>query len=93
MPAVTTRLEPGRLRRGAQLAIRRVGPRRYVVAGSNAPWFVDLDQDPPCGCEDNFYRGKRVGKCKHEYAALLQERDPAALEALARVYEVRLRSA
>lgn len=82
MPSLSC-VEPARLMRGAVLPIRRVGPAQYVVAGSRAPWFVDLNTDPPCSCEDLYFKGERIGHCKHIWAARLQERDPVAVNALA----------
>jgi len=86
-------IEPGRLMRAAQLGIRHVGARRYVVAGSDAPWMVDLDVDPPCYCPDAEYRPQYQGKCKHTLAALLQEHDPPTLWAYATILESRARYA
>lgn len=74
--------ESGRLLRAAERPIRKVGPGRYVVAGTKAPWFVDLNVDPPCACEDSYYRGRKVGMCVHTLACRLQEREPALVAAL-----------
>lgn len=85
-------IEPGRLMRGCALPVRRVGPGRYVVAGTRAPWYVDVTVDPPCDCEDAFYRGvERVGPCKHEIAARLQEREPMLMWSLELMLEQRAR--
>lgn len=88
-PARTPVYEIGRLSRGAALPVRQVGPGRYVVAGSRAPWFVDVTVDPPCDCPDLYYRGSAVGYCKHAIAALLQEREPMLMQALEVVLEQR----
>lgn len=76
--------EPGRLARAKDLAIEKVGPRQYRVRGQDEPFYmVDLDVDPPCYCADQENRGKQIGgKCKHVLAALLQEHNPALMQAL-----------
>jgi hypothetical protein len=77
-------IEPGRLRRAADLGVTPIGPRRYAVQGSVAPWIVDLDNATPCRCPD-AERRTTVGPCKHLLASMLAERIPAAVEALKRL--------
>lgn len=72
--------EPGRLRRAAVLACKRIGPRQYRVRGQHQPYYdVDLDGDQPCYCRDAEYRGL---VCKHEMRARLAEGDPKLMLAL-----------
>lgn len=77
--------EDGRLLRGAERPVRKVGPRQYAVAGTRTIWFVNLDLDVPCECPDAQYRHTRVGVCLHEASARLQEGEPLLLEALQRL--------
>jgi hypothetical protein len=72
--------EPGRLRRAATLAVKRLGPTRFAVRGQEEPVYrVDLAVDPPCYCKDSEYHGRG---CKHELAARLHSGDMALVQAL-----------
>jgi hypothetical protein len=88
---VLEKVEPGRLRRGADRAVKKIGAAQYVVQGTREPWIVDLESDVPCTCPDAQYR-TTVGPCLHLWAALLQQRVPAAVQALAMLHEQRLRA-
>lgn len=81
--------EDGRLLRGADRPVRQVGPRQYMVAGTKAIWYVNLDLDVPCECPDAQYRHTNVGMCLHECAARLQEREPLLVTALGALLERR----
>ena len=72
--------EPGRLRRAAQLAVRRLGPHQYRVRGQDEPHYdVNLELDTPCTCADAWHRGRG---CKHELAGRLHDGDMALIQAL-----------
>jgi hypothetical protein len=72
--------EPGRLRRGAARAVKKIGPRQYRVAGNEQPYYdVSLDTDPPCYCKDAEYHGRG---CCHELAARLHDGDAALIMGL-----------
>lgn len=74
-------IEPGRLRRGAELAIRQLGQGEYAVQGSKSIRYVNLNIDTPCDCEDTQYRAHK-GPCKHVLACQLQERDYSTMKNL-----------
>ena len=72
--------EPGRLRRGAARAVKKVGPRQYRVRGNHEPyWDVNLDLDTPCCCPDAQFHGRG---CLHELAARLHDGDAALIMGL-----------
>jgi uncharacterized Zn finger protein len=72
--------EPGRLRRAAQLAVKRLGPMQFRVRGQDEPFYdVNLEIDTPCTCMDAYHHGRG---CKHELAARLQNGDLALIQAL-----------
>ena len=81
--------EPGRFARAVSLAVTKLGPRQYRVAGQDEPHYdVSLDADPPCYCRDQEINGRRLGgNCKHVICARLQEREPAAINELIARYE------
>ena len=63
-------VDPGRLMRASQLAVRPHGPGEYEVQGSKFIRYVNLNSDQPCECEDCFFRGQRIrNNCKHTLAA------------------------
>lgn len=69
-----------RLFRGYQRAIRRIGPRTYLVRGNDEPrYVVNLNDEWPCTCADAYWHGRG---CLHELAARLQEREPGVMLAL-----------
>lgn len=72
--------EPGRLRRAAVLAVKKLGPRQYRVRGQTEPHFdVNLDLNTPCTCADAWHRGRG---CKHELAGRLHDGDMKLVQAL-----------
>ena len=72
--------DPSRLRRAAQLACKKLGPRQYRVKGQDEPHYdVALDVDPPCYCKDAEFHGRG---CKHELCARLHDGDGALIQAL-----------
>lgn len=72
--------EPGRLRRGALRAVKKLGPHQYRVAGNHSPHYdVNLDLDTPCDCPDAQYHGRG---CLHELAARLHDGDMKLVMAL-----------
>jgi hypothetical protein len=72
--------DPGRLRRAAVLAVKRLGPTRFHVAGQDEPHYsVDLFEDIPCYCKDAEFHGRG---CKHELAARMANGDMALIQAL-----------
>lgn len=72
--------EPGRLRRAAVLAVRKLGPHQYRVRGQSEAYYdVNLEIDTPCCCADSWHRGRG---CKHELAARLHDGDVALIQAL-----------
>lgn len=72
--------EPGRLRRAAVLAVKKLGPNQYRVRGQDEPFYdVNLDLDTPCTCKDAEFHGRG---CKHELAARLHNGDSALIMAL-----------
>lgn len=72
--------EPGRLRRAAQLAVKRLGPTTFAVRGQHEPFYrVDVTADVPCYCKDAEYHGKG---CKHFLAAQLASGNMALIQAL-----------
>lgn len=72
--------EPGRLRRAAVLAVRKLGPHQYRVRGQDEPYYdVNLDLDTPCSCKDAEFHGRG---CKHELSARLHDGDSALIMAL-----------
>lgn len=72
--------EPGRLRRAAQRAVKRLGPQQFRVAGNHeAYWDVNLDLDTPCDCPDAQFHGRG---CLHELAARLQNGDMGLIQGL-----------
>ena len=84
-------IDSGRLRRGAELGVERLGPRQFRVQGQRHPSYdVDLDGDPPCTCDDWLWRGERT-PCKHLCAALLQERDPRVMSVYVALLEAEVR--
>jgi hypothetical protein len=74
--------DPQRLRRAAQLAVRRISARQFAVQGRKEARHVDLDGDPQCECEDFYYNGSTIGPCKHILAARLASGDTALIQAL-----------
>lgn len=73
--------EMGRLMRGAQRPIHRLGPMHFVVKGNDRPrYYVNLEEDVPCDCEDAVRHGR---PCLHEIAARLQNGDTGLVNALA----------
>jgi hypothetical protein len=76
------RIEVGRLRRARKLWCVRMAPRQYVVQGSSEPVYVDMHGDEPCYCEDALISG-RPWCCKHILRALIYERHPKVVAALA----------
>ena len=73
-------------------------PLKYVVKSGTREglyWTVDLYEDPPCQCEDQWFNGYRIkGFCKHVIAAWLQERDEGWVMALGeRLLRAELRKA
>lgn len=78
--ASTQGYDPGRLRRGATRAVRKLGPHQYRVAGTHQRYYdVNLDIDTPCDCEDARWHGRG---CLHELAARLHDGDVALIQAL-----------
>ena len=72
--------EPGRLRRAAQLAVRRLGPMQFRVRGQDEPHYdVNLDLDVPCCCKDAEFHGRG---CKHELSARMANGDMGLIQAL-----------
>lgn len=72
--------DPGRLRRAAQLAVKRLGPGQARVKGQDEPWYdVDLSADVPCYCKDAEFHGRG---CKHELAVRLASGDMGLIQAL-----------
>lgn len=72
--------EPGRLRRAAQLAVKRLGPAQFAVKGQDEPFYrVDLSADVPCYCKDAEFHGKG---CKHYLASRMANGDMGLLLAL-----------
>jgi hypothetical protein len=65
--------EPGRLRRGAARAVKKLGPHQYAVAGTEERvYHVNLELDTPCTCKDAEFHGRG---CLHELAARLHDGD------------------
>lgn len=72
--------DPGRLRRAATRAVKKLGPRQYRVRGNHEPyWDVNLDLDTPCTCPDAEFHGRG---CLHELASRLHDGDMALVQAL-----------
>lgn len=72
--------EPGRLRRAAQLAVKRLGPNQFRIRGQDEPFYdVNLDLDTPCTCADAWHRGRG---CKHELQARMANGDMRLVQAL-----------
>ena len=72
--------EPGRLRRGAARAVKKVGPRQYLVRGTHREnYAVNLDLDTPCDCDDAYYHGRG---CLHELSARLHDGDSKLIMSL-----------
>lgn len=72
--------DPGRLRRGATRAVKKVGPRQYMVAGNEQRVYaVNLELDTPCTCRDAEFHGRG---CLHELAARLHDGDMKLIQAL-----------
>lgn len=72
--------DPGRLRRGAARAVRRLGPHQFRVRGTHqSHWDVNLDLDTPCDCPDAQFHGRG---CLHELAARLHDGDAKLIMAL-----------
>lgn len=72
--------EPGRLRRGAARAVRRLGPHQFRVRGTHESYYdVNLDLDTPCMCKDAEFHGRG---CLHELAARLHDGDAKLIQAL-----------
>lgn len=72
--------EPGRLRRAAQLAVKRLGPQQFRVRGQDEEFYdVNLEIDTPCDCADAWHRGR---PCKHELASRLANGDMPLIQAL-----------
>jgi hypothetical protein len=72
--------EPGRLRRAAQLAVKRLGAQQFEIRGQDEPfYFVDLSADVPCYCKDAEYHGRG---CKHFLAAQLANGNMPLIQAL-----------
>ncbi len=72
--------EPGRLRRAAQLAVKRLGPQQFRVRGQDEEFYdVNLEIDTPCCCADAWHRGR---PCKHELSARMANGDMALIQAL-----------
>ena len=69
-------IEPGRLSRALTLPVKRMGVNEYAVASRSRKdhvWYVKLDRDPVCECEDSWYRGTKRLVCMHELAARLAD--------------------
>lgn len=76
-------VEPGRLIRASQLAVRPHGPGEYEVQGSRFIRYVNMHSDQPCDCEDCFYRGARIrNNCKHFLAARMASGDMGLIRML-----------
>lgn len=72
--------DPGRLRRAASRAVKRVGPNQFMVAGTEQRVYaVNLDLDTPCDCKDAEYHGRG---CLHELAARLHNGDGKLIQSL-----------
>lgn len=72
--------DPGRLRRGAARAVRRLGPHQFRVQGTHQRGYdVNLDLDTPCTCKDAEFHGRG---CLHELAARLHDGDAKLIMAL-----------
>lgn len=75
---------PGRFARAVELARRdgavtQMGPRQFRVVGNDEPeYFVDLDENPACYCDDIRNAGwKTNNTCKHILACRLAIKDPS----------------
>jgi hypothetical protein len=80
MPHYAGEYEPGRLRRAATRAVRRLGPHQFRVAGTHQRGYdVNLDLDTPCDCMDAQFHGRG---CLHELAARLHDGDSKLIMAL-----------
>lgn len=92
-PSAPDAVEPGRLRRAAQLAVKRLGPGQFLVQGQTEPAYtVDLTGDQMCFCRDQEYRGGRIAYCKHILASRLASGDMGLIHTLAALYEPQLRA-
>ena len=82
MPALSRSLaiEPGRLRRGLQRGVLKLGPREYRVEGRHQRYYdVGLDGDPQCYCKDSEHTGMQ---CLHILAARLHDGDSKVIMAV-----------
>jgi hypothetical protein len=74
--------DPGRFARAVALALKgkvvQIGPRQFEVAGNEEKSYtVDLTQDPPCTCADQWWSGTKIrSNCKHTIASKLLAKDP-----------------
>lgn len=65
--------EPNRLTRAiTELRSEQLGPLEYRVWGGRHEHHVKLDVDPPCDCEDFYYRGREI-LCAHVLHCLMRE--------------------
>lgn len=85
--------DPARLRRAWSLVksgrVERVGPMQFKVAGNKERTYdVDLSVDPPCYCDDLWYRGRRIrNNCKHTLSARIANKEPAVLLSLIEIMQ------
>lgn len=83
-------IEPGRLRKAAQLAVERLGPMQFRVRGQEEPFYdVNLDLDTPCTCLDAWHHGRN---CKHELAGKLHVGHTPTFNALVAMYEMQIKA-
>jgi hypothetical protein len=79
-------IDPARLLRAPTLVSKRVGPGQYKVASSSRAgvfYWIDVNSDQPCECEDNQFGGGRM--CKHFLHCLLREGSESLLMALGQI--------
>lgn len=67
-------IEHGRLLRGMALLpfMEELGPNEFRVRGNEEPvYYVNLDGDPVCYCDDAKHAPRASRMCKHEIACRL----------------------
>jgi hypothetical protein len=82
-------VEIGRLKKALEIihagqrgepSSEQLGLRQFRVKGHEQPWyFVDLDGDPICYCDDCRFSPRGLRMCKHEIVCRLVLNEPGVL--------------
>src|SRR5438105_312245 len=78
-------IERGRLLRGMALLpfMEELGPNLFRVRGNEEPlYYVNLDGDPVCYCDDSKHAPREGRMCKHEIVCRLYSMEEGVLTAM-----------